>query len=190
MGTQVESAGLEFLAELKQQFERAIDLRKNLDTKASTMITIAGAISTLLLSIATFLITKIHPLDYVYLWSIAIFSVGVISAVISIIFFFRSYSIKKYYYPMGPKQFFKNGEFIEENIDEFRFASKEKFTKHLIKEYLKGIKNFSEWNSKKAGYIRSGQISLISSIGLVGILVAFILISTALGWITLSAPYS
>ncbi|HZD34892.1 MAG TPA: hypothetical protein VE130_06775, partial [Nitrososphaeraceae archaeon] len=162
MGTQVESAELEFLKELKQQFERAVDLRKNLDTKANTMITIAGAISTLLLAIATFLITKINPADGIPTWPIAIFSLGIISAIMAISFFIRSYSIKKYYHPMGAKYFFNKDELLEENIDRFRNYPKEKFAGYLIKEYLKAIKSFSEKNSSKSRNIRVGQVCLLS----------------------------
>lgn len=186
MGAQVESAELDFLAELKQQFERAIDLRKNLDNKANTMITIAGAISTLLLAIATFLITKIEPTNEVYLGAIGIFSAGLILAIFSMIYFIKSYMVKDYYHPIEPSHFFENGEYIQEKVDEFRDAKPHVFVKHMIKEYLESLRNFQELNSKKANDIKWGQILLVACTGSVGILLGFILISTALGLITLS----
>ena len=44
-----------FLNELKSQFDKEMELRKNLDTKANTMITVASSVSTLLIAIGTFL---------------------------------------------------------------------------------------------------------------------------------------
>jgi len=181
MGAQIESAESEFLGELKQGFERAIDLRKNLDNKSNTMITIAGAISTLLLAIATFLITKIQSPEWIYNTSIAILFIGLILAVVSITFFVKSFSLKKYYYVIGPKKFFENGKYNEKLVEQFTTASKEDFTRHLIEEYLKGIKNFYELNSKKADDIKWGQILLVSSISSVGLLLAFVLLSTIFG---------
>ena len=43
-----------FLNELKSQFDKEIELRKNLDTKANTMITVASDVSTLLIAIGAF----------------------------------------------------------------------------------------------------------------------------------------
>jgi hypothetical protein len=48
-----------FLSELKSQFEKLIDLKKSIDNKANTMITIAGSIVTLNVVAGTFLITRI-----------------------------------------------------------------------------------------------------------------------------------
>lgn len=186
MVAQVERADSDFLGELKEQFQRAIDLRTNLDTKANTMISIAGAISTLLLAIATFLITKIRPLEDVYLAAIGILCIGIIFAVASIVFFVKSYSIKQYEYPVGASAFFPNGKYVEAKVDRFRNASKEAFTKRLIEDYLFSIKNFLELNTQKAGNIKLGQICLVTSIASVGVLLAFILLSAAARWITLS----
>jgi predicted nucleic acid-binding Zn-ribbon protein len=41
----------EFLAELKSQFDKDIDLRKTIENKANTMITVASGVSTLLIAI-------------------------------------------------------------------------------------------------------------------------------------------
>jgi hypothetical protein len=131
----------DFLNELKTQFERDVDLRKNLDNKANTMITISGSISTLLLAIATFLITKIHPTQGIFFGSIIILGLGIIFSIISISFFVKSYSLRKYRYVMGSEIFFKNGKYDEAKIDRFRNASKEMFARHLIKEYLASIDN-------------------------------------------------
>jgi hypothetical protein len=64
MATEVEKStkdGTEdaFLSELKSHFEKVIDLRKNLDGKANTMITIASSLITINIAIGTFLLSRI-----------------------------------------------------------------------------------------------------------------------------------
>jgi hypothetical protein len=82
----------DFLAELKSQFEKEIDLRKTLDSKANTMITVASGISTLLIAIGTFLISRIVDKNAYYGISIAILAIGIVLAIIGIWFFIQSYA--------------------------------------------------------------------------------------------------
>jgi amino acid permease len=61
-----ENANNTLYEEIKKQFERYEELRKGLDNKANTMITISTAISTLFIAIGTFLISKIDPKNEIY----------------------------------------------------------------------------------------------------------------------------
>jgi hypothetical protein len=77
-------AEADFLAELKSQFDKDIDLRKTLDNKANTMITVISGIITLLIAIGTFLISRIVEKNIVYDISIGILASGVVLATVSI----------------------------------------------------------------------------------------------------------
>ena len=113
-----------FLSELKSQFDKEIDLRKNLDAKANTMITVASGVSTLLIAIGTFLVSRILQQNvygiYVYGISIAILGVGIVLAVLGIAFFIQAYSLRDYRYPMGHEWFFPQGEYKKERVDSVR----------------------------------------------------------------------
>ena len=61
-----------FFDEIKKQFDRYEELKKGLDSKANTMITISTAISTLFIAIGTFLISKIIPKNEIFFGSILI----------------------------------------------------------------------------------------------------------------------
>lgn len=176
-----------FLSELRSQFEKLIDLRKAVDNKASTMITIASSIVTLNIVVGTFLITRIVNKDNnFYGASIAILAIGVILAVISIQRFIHSYGIKNYYYPMGSPSFFDNGEYKLEWVDEVRNLPEKEFNDRLFKGYLEAMKTAEENNQSKTHSIKHGQIFLTAALGTIVVLVLFVLVATGLRFITLS----
>jgi hypothetical protein len=94
------------LAELKSQFDKDIDLRKTLDNKANTIITVISGITTLLIAIGTFLISRIVEKNIVYDISIGILALGVVLATVSIWYFIQSYSLRSYKYAVGHEYFF------------------------------------------------------------------------------------
>jgi hypothetical protein len=165
----------EFLNELRLQFERDLDIRKTLDSKATSTITMSGTIVTILIGIGTFLVTRLDPTSQVYGTSLIIFAIGVISAITCIGFVITSYMLKKYIYPMGHEQFFINGEYNTEMSDKFRKAPRDQFTKRMIQEYLTSIKNFSKVNADKAILIKIGQVLFLGCIALTAILLGYIL---------------
>lgn len=99
-------AEADFLAELKSQFDKDIDLRKTLDNKANSMITVISGITTLLIAIGTFLISRIVEKNIVYDRSIGILAWGVVLATVSIFYFIQSYSLRSYKYAVGHEYFF------------------------------------------------------------------------------------
>jgi|SRR5215211_7682646 len=176
-----------FLSELKSQFEKLIDLKKTIDNKANTMITIASSIVTLNVAIGTFLITRIVEKDNnFYGTSIGLLALGVILSVISIQRFIHSYGIKSYYYPMGSTSFFDKGEYKPEWVDEVRNLSEKEFNDRLFKGYLNAMKTAEENNQSKTRNIKQGQIFLTFALGAIVVLVLFVLVSTGLRFITLS----
>jgi hypothetical protein len=169
-----------FLDELKSQFEKEIDVRKTLDTKANTMITTASAISTLVIAIGTFLISRIADKNFYYT-SIEVLAVGIILAVVSVSFFIWSYSVRKYRYPLVSDHFFRNGEYNEKIVEAVRKLSRREFNDKMFQGYLKGIKSSERSNKRKANGIKIGQIFLVLTIIDIAVLVAFILASMGSG---------
>jgi hypothetical protein len=173
-----ENAKNTLFDEIKKQFDRYEELKKGLDNKANTMITISTAISTLFIAVGTFLISKIDPKNEIFFGSIAILSLGLILLTLAISYFIRSYSLKEYYYAFTHRLFFDDDEkYNKKFANKVQMLSKTEFIELMIKQYLKGLKSFYEQNDKKAHDIIKGQILLLSSVSLVGILLGFILIS-------------
>jgi hypothetical protein len=115
-----------FLEELKIQFDKLIDLRKALDSKASTVITIGSGLITVNIAIGTFIISQIVLQKNIYsLIPIGALALGTVLAVISIWQFIRSFSIRDYLYPMGSTYFFNNGEYQEKNVNKVRNLTSE-----------------------------------------------------------------
>jgi hypothetical protein len=176
----------DFPDELRLQFQREIDLRVNLDSKVNNLITMSASIITALIALGTLLVIKIDPKAEIFGASISIFIVGIVFASLAILFFIKSYSIRKYRYPMGHEAFFdKSGNYLKDTVHKFIISPKEKFSEHMVKEYILSIKNFAERNGDKAAAIRNGQVMLLLSALSVASLLTFILISFGLRYISL-----
>lgn len=175
-----------FLNELKSQFDKEIDLRKNLDAKANTMITVASGVSTLLIGIGTFLISRILERNVLYDISIAILGVGIVLAVLGIWRFIQSYSLRDYTYPIGHEWFFPQGAYKKDRVDSVRSLTTKEFSDRLYKGYLECIKTSAEINKNRAVAVRKGQKFLAYSIITTAVLVVFILVSMGMGVIRLS----
>ena len=175
-----------FLQELKLQFDKEIELRKNLDTKASTMITVASAVSTLLTAIGTFLISRIIEKDIFYGISILILGVGIMLAVLGIWRFITSYSLRGYTYPMGHEWFFDQGEYNRKRVDTIRNLSIKDFSDRLYKGYLESVRTSAQLNASRAAAIKWGQKFLTGSIITTAFQVVFILSCMDIGLIKLS----
>lgn len=178
------TAEKDFLAELKSQFDREIDIRKTLDTKANTMITVASGVSTLLIAIATFLIGRIVDRDIYYGISILIFAIGIVLATIAIWRFIKSYALRSYKYPIGHEYFFVGDEYQSKRVEDVRNKPQE-FLDKIYKGYLESIKKASKLNGNKALSIEKGQNYLRYTLISVAILVTYILVTYGVGLIKL-----
>lgn len=149
-----------FLAELKLQFEREIDLRKNLDIKATAMITIASTLITINLAIGTFLIGTLEENHLFYYISIGILALGIFLAVKAIWRLISSYGLRDYDYPFGHSRFFKNNEYDESMVDGVRSLTESQFKDRMFRSYLECIKTSDRLNRDKSLGIHKGQISI------------------------------
>jgi hypothetical protein len=176
----------DFPHEVRSQFQREIDLRVNLDSKVNNLITMSASIITALIALGSLLVIRINPRAEIFTTSIGIFIVGIVFASLAMLFFIKSYSIRKYRYPMGYEAFFdKSGNYLKDTVQQFTVSSKEKFSEHMVKEYILSIKNFAEQNADKSTAIRNGQtMLLVSSLSLASLLI-FILISFGLNYISI-----
>lgn len=175
----------QFLGELKLQFEQDMDLRKSLDSKATNIISVASGLATLLISIGTFLISRIDQRDFFYGVPIFVLACGVVMSAIAIRYLIQSYSLKKYTYPIGHEYFFKDGEYRKENVDQVRNMPKKDFYDRVFKGYLESIKKAASLNAKKAEGIRNGIYSILGAIISITFLVGFVLVGMAFSKITL-----
>jgi hypothetical protein len=181
-----------FLTEIKEQFQRETDFKKTLDDKSSTMVTMASSVSTLLIAIGTFLITRIEPKasgfpESIFFDSIIILSVGIVFAIIAAYNFIRAYSLRSYLFPFAKKDFFykenENGEdeYKRKAMEDFRTADNASIERYIIQEYARCIVDFGSKNEQRSRNIVWGQRFLMVSIGSVGFLLALVLISAGFG---------
>ena len=156
------------------------------------MITMSSAVVTALLAIATFLITKTEISQDIVFIPVLVLVAEVCAAILAIIFLILSYRLRKYRFPFGHAAFYdenklkvkKNGDDEiqpdEKTIDRFVNATKEKFARHMIKEYLLSIKENAQRNESKANYMKLGQISLLVSVATIATLMTVIIIFSKL----------
>jgi hypothetical protein len=169
------AARIDFLNELKFQYEKDLELKNTLDSKASNMSTISGSIVTISLLIATFLISKITSDLYVGI-SVGILAIGILFAALAIIDFLRSYSVRRYRYAMGHEAFFDEQGYKKEVAKRFITANKQTFAELLAREYLESIKHNMKANENKANIIKEAQKYLAIEIALISILVGVAII--------------
>lgn len=195
MSTKIEdntNSGTEeaFLNELKSHFEKVIDLRKNLDSKANTMITIASSLITINIAIGTFLISRIMITagnsPFFYYFPIGVLAGGVTLALISIRMFIQSYSIKDYDYPWGTDYFFVEGKYKQERVDNVRKLPEKDFNDRLFRGYLRSIKSAEMNNDSKGESIKKGQKFLTYALIAIVALVILVLVFTGTGVVNLS----
>jgi hypothetical protein len=154
------NASVEFLEEIKLQFAREIDVKERLDNKASNLITMAAAVTTLFMGFGAFLLKELEISNIVILGSGLTFLI--LEVIITIAGIWRAitaYGLKRYKYPIVVEPFRNlKGELDDEEIRPFRTATKEEFQLHMINEYLDSMNTNFELNKKKAGLIKQAHI--------------------------------
>jgi ABC-type glycerol-3-phosphate transport system permease component len=164
---------------------RDLELKKTLDNKSNTMITMSSAIAALLIGLGTFILTRIIPSTPFY--NIAIFSIiaGIILALIAISLFVRSYTLKSYRYPMGHENFFEDkgkGKYKKEIVDKWRNADIEEYNDRIIQEYWESIRNNADNNKRKGRELKYGQWLFFGLVLSISVLLISLLIGSLLGY--------
>jgi hypothetical protein len=175
-----------FLQELRMQYNNELDLRKNLDNKASSTIATSGTVTSLLFGFGTFILSRLKPdytlIDYAIISLIVAILINIGSVILSIL----AFRLQKYKYAMTPERFFQTANYTEEEIEEGKnFNNKEindfqtkpitEFQHDMILDYLEcNIYNAKKNYSKAKWAILSQRIFLFSLV-IIPIILAIII---------------
>jgi hypothetical protein len=170
-----------FLEELKSQYARDLENKNQLDSKANNMVTMSSAISTLLIGIGTFLVSRLSSQTWVFSLGIVLLFIGVISSGIAIMFFLFSLKIRSFAVPFDSRGYIKldrnykkqlkkktsleKWKFLEDKInvtgkngtEHYRNLEKDEFEKESIRLYLLSLFQNSDALWRKADFLRRGQ---------------------------------
>lgn len=152
------SARSDLLQELNQQFARELNVKSILDSKASGIITMAGAVTTLFMGFGIFLLRDISPsIPLLFYLGVVFLMAEILITINAIRFAVNSYRLREFTYPIMHMAFFK-GEIIDpEAVEEFTNAEKAEFQDHMIEEYLTSLRANNQSNAEKAELIKTAQ---------------------------------
>ena len=180
----VSAAPTGFLQELKAAYNDVLDQRKNLDSKASSVIATSSTISSLLFGFGAFILTKIDPAYSLLLPASVTLIFAVVVNIASVFFSLRAFKTEGYYYVMTHDIFFqkqqntkmdvKNESFNEDVIEQFKKASSIEFEDLMIHDYLKCNLFNTKHNASKVKKLTVAQTLLLIGILLVPLLLVIL----------------
>lgn len=159
------------LAEIRKSFETQLDLKKNLESKATNTITVSGLIITLLFGFSTFLLKG--PLQSENYYYIPIL-LSIILSIIALLCALRSLRITEYSYVLIDNQV--NGPKLQDVVDQLMRLDNDSRLERLIDSYVASIKINSFQNQRNAGYISVSQTLLFVAILSIGVTIALVVI--------------
>lgn len=151
-------------------------------SKATSIISIAGAVSSLLFGFGTFLLTRMEPSYELVGVAMIILGVAVVLDAISVGLAFWASRIRKYQFVMTTtRKFFQQEQYTTKEIkqaknynvkeiEKFMHMTHEEFNDMIIHDHLSCIKLNSETNRFKAKLIMAAQITFLTSLVLIPIL--------------------
>ncbi len=169
----------QFLSELKFQFERFIQIKERLDTKANNMIMMAGTIMVIFMGFGAYLLSNvvfIHHLIFPSI-SVLIFMAEIILTLFTIKYALNSYKLRIYHHPISFEIFFINNQINLDIVDQFKNSKQSEMNEHFIEEYLKSIKSYEQQNDLQTSGINHAQICFLGSIIMVPTFAFFIILS-------------
>jgi hypothetical protein len=173
------------LSELKIQYSSEWQLRKNLDDKAKSIITVSGVITTLLFGFATLVLKDGHDPAYqmMFVYIKDLLFASVVPIILSIFLSTVSLKLQKYALPFSHASFYdekdtKREKFDKEKIKKTIDSSLIVFNNTLIKNYLDANRINAKENNFKTLMITLAQWAFVVGISLITALV--ILLSTSL----------
>jgi hypothetical protein len=180
----------EYLQELRLQYNNELDLRKNLDDKASKMITTAGTVTSLLFGFGVFIITR---LGLESLANVATYFLiaAVLANIASIFLSLMALRLTKYAYVMTYDNFFTNDDYTkqqiqesenynEKEIEDYKRKDLTEFKDEMIHDYLKCNRHNALKNESKVTKIKYSHYLFLGGVALIGILLLIILYPVAL----------
>lgn len=164
-----------FLQELKDQYDRQFEIKRDLETKANNIMTISGTVGTLLFGFGVFLVDKLGSrYDFITAISV-ILIVGVGANVVAIAMSARAFGIRQYRFVIDPTSFYKDGKLNENEINDYRSMKKTDFYETFIWDYLKCIKHNFQINCHKGSLIVPSQWFFIVSVMIIPVIIGILL---------------
>jgi hypothetical protein len=165
----------EFLEELKKQYDRVFEIKKDLESKANNIMTVSGTVGTLLFGFGVFLVDKLgHTYALIIPISILLI-VGIAADIVALSLSARAFGIMQYRFAIVAESFYKNGRLNSTEIDDYRKMQKEEFYETMIWEYIKCInENFGN-NNSRAALIVPSQWFLMVSVLIIPIVIGLLL---------------
>jgi hypothetical protein len=160
----------EFVEELRAQFERYVQLKDRLDTKANNIIMMSATVATFFAGLGGFLLEHIDHKTYpnhVLIDSILLI-LQISLTCITIICAFMSYRIRTYVHPISYEAFYKrDGSTNDEVIKQFENSTDDEINDHFVMEYIKSIRSYEEQNNSQSGWVDHARWTFIASIGII-----------------------
>lgn len=171
--------------ELKSEYSKDLELKNSLDNKANSTMTATITSSSLIITILTFLISRVETLNILFQILVVLFGIGLALIIVTMIYSFKAYKIRDYRFAIKRKIFFKDDELDDKKIDEKINRENRKLVKDRIKDYLKCLNHNTELNNLRAVFIQRSQIFFIIGEGLLVALLILLVSATTLGWISI-----
>lgn len=165
-----------FLEELKLQYNKELEAKDSLETKANSIITISGTIATFLFGFGLFMIEKLgSTYSFIHLISVLL-AIGLSGIILAIILSAWSYRTDTYRYAMIHKVFYKSEVLDEENVRRYENAPSDVFFDTMVRAYLRCNKQNSQNNASKAARIGSSLWFFILGIATIPAIIGILLI--------------
>lgn len=166
-------AGEDLLNELKLQFDRELDIKTKLDAKASGVITMSGAVTTVFMGFGAFILRDLQTASWVTGVCIGLLIGAAVLTTIGIYLSSRAYRLRDYHYPLKHKTFYDpNTEELNASIvQQFIQVPKSTFEEHMVNSYLECNRRNSDQNSEKASLINDAQNLYILALALIPVFV-------------------
>jgi hypothetical protein len=174
-----ETAARDFLEALRFQYEKELELRNILDNKTSNIITMSSSIITIAIAVSTFLLSKIEYQPHL-IAALCMLAVVLGFATFAIYYLLKAYSLRKYRFAITSESFFDKGAYNKDLAKRFLTTEREKFAERMAEEYLTSINQNKERNGEKARFVKNGQKSLYWSLFILSILVGFAVVIVTL----------
>ena len=166
-----------FVSELRAQYNIEFDNKKNLETKASSIIAISGTVAALLFGFGTFIISRVDPTYHLFMYILTLLMISISSVTVSIILSIFASTIQKYLVVADHKGFYKGQEFDKEIWERYCYSNKNKFNMAIAKNYFSCIEHNACINEKKARYVKFAQIVFFCGLAVLPILLAIIFLN-------------
>jgi len=163
-----------FVCELRAQYNIEFDNKKNLETKASSIIAISGTVAALLFGFDTFIISRVDPTYHFFMYILALLMISVTSVTASIILSIFVSTIQKYLVVADHRAFYKGQEFDKETWEKYCYSNKNIFNMAIANNYFRCIEHNARINEKKAKYVKFAQILFFCGLAVLPILLAVI----------------